>query len=77
MTSPFYLFPFLVFLGHKIPAFNTRDQIAAKANILAEPPQLLFDYDHHDNCETFANLLIGAVDLDSEGAKLSPIHPGF
>ena len=67
-------FPIPVFLGHKIPAvrhaFNTRDQIVAKANALAAPPQLLFDYDHHDNCEAFANLLIGAADLDSgEGVK--------
>ena len=62
------LFPNPVFLGHKIPAvkhaFNTRDQIVAKAKALAEPPQLLFDYDLHDNCEAFANLLIGAADLN-------------
>ena len=56
-----------VFLGHKIPedrrAFNSRDQIVAKAKALADPPQLLFDYDHHSNCEAFANLLNGAADL--------------
>ena len=67
---------FLVFLGHKIPAikhaFNTRDQIAARARALAEPPQLLFDYDHHDNCETFANLLIGAVDRSTQGERAHP-----
>ena len=68
----YFLIP--VFLGHEIPAvrhaINTRDQIVAKANALAEPPQLLFDYDHHNNCEAFANLLIGAADLESgEGVK--------
>ena len=61
----------LVFLGHKIPAFrhaiNTRDKIAAKANTLAQPPYLVFDYDRHNNCEAFANFLIGAVDLHSDG----------
>ena len=60
-----------VFLGHKIPAFrhaiNTRDKIAAKANALAQPPYLVFDYDRRDNCEAFANLLIGAADLHSDG----------
>ena len=65
----YFLIP--VFLGHEIPAvrhaFNTRDQIVAKANALAEPPQLLFDYDHRNNCEAFANLLIGAADLESGG----------
>ena len=72
--SKIHKFLISVFLGHKIPAvrhaFNTRDQIVAKANALAAPPQLLFDYDHHDNCEAFANLLIGAADLDSgKGVK--------
>ena len=71
--STIHIFPIPVFLGHKIPAvrhaFNTRDQIVAKANALAAPPQLLFDYDHHDNCEAFANLLIGAADLDSGGVN--------
>ena len=68
-TIIYFLIP--VFLGHEIPAvrhaFNTRDQIVAKANALAEPPQLVFDYDHRNNCEAFANLLIGAADLDSGG----------
>ena len=61
---------FSVFLGHKIPevrrAFNTRTQIEAKAKILADPPQLLFDYDQHDNCEAFANILNGAVELEHD-----------
>ena len=72
-----------VFMGHKIPqdrrAFNTRDQIVAKAKALVDPPQLLFAYDHHNNCEAFANLLIGAADLESgEGMKEvmgQDIHP--
>ena len=59
-----------VFIGHKIPqdrrAFNTRDQIVAKAKALVDPPQLLFAYDHHNNCEAFANLLNGAADLETE-----------
>ena len=41
----------------------------AKANALAEPPQLLFDYNLHDNCEAFANLLIGAADMESGGVN--------
>ena len=61
---------FLAFIGHKIPldrhAFNTRDQIVAKAKALADQPKLLFDYDHHNNCEAFANLLNGAADLETE-----------
>ena len=61
---------FLVFLGHKIPevrhALNTREKIAAMAKALADPPQLLFDYDQHDNCEAFANFLNGAADLEHD-----------
>ena len=48
-------------------SFNARDQIAHKAKVLAES-QLLFDYDHRDNCEAFANILIG-LNLPSEQGK--------
>ena len=61
---------FLVFLGHKIPeiqhALNTREKIAADAKALADPPQLLFDYDQHDNCEAFANLMTGVVTMEDD-----------
>ena len=50
-------------------AFNTREQIVTKAKALADPPELLFDYDQNDNCEAFANLLIGAADLETEGMQ--------
>ena len=36
------------------------------AKDLADPPQLLFDYDQHDNCEAFANFLNGAADLEHD-----------
>ena len=29
----------------------------------------MFDYDRRDNCEAFANLLVGAADLHSDGVQ--------
>ena len=67
---------FSVFLGHDIPAlkhaFNTRKNIELKANALAKRPQLLFDYDHRDNCEAFANILIGRDPETSQGEQVHP-----
>ena len=50
-----------VFQGHQIPkinhSINIRDMVARRANACAREPHLFFDYDHHNNCEAFANLL--------------------
>ena len=35
----------------------------------------MFDYDHHDNCEAFANLLIGADAGDVHGVMEYNVHP--
>ena len=60
-----------VFLGHEIPemsrSLNIRDIIAARAEACIRHPPLVFDYDHQNNCEAFANLLIGAADTDKGG----------
>ena len=60
-----------VFLGHEIPemsrSLNIRDIIAARAEACVQHPPLVFDYDHQNNCEAFANLLVGAADLDKGG----------
>ena len=60
---------FAVFLGHEIPkmshSINIRDVIAARAEACVQRPPLVFDYDHQNNCEAFANLLTGAADTES------------
>ena len=60
-----------MFLGHEIPemsrSINIRDIIAARAEACVRHPPLVFDYDHQNNCEAFANLLIGAADTDKGG----------
>jgi len=52
----------LTFLGHHIPEFkkavNTTEQMIEDAYKCAQPP-LIFDYDHMNNCEGFANALMG------------------
>ena len=45
-------------------SINIRDVIAARAEACVEQPPLVFDYDHQNNCEAFANLLTGAADTD-------------
>ena len=58
-----------MFLGHEIPkmshSINIRDVIAARAEACVQQPPLVFDYDHQNNCEAFANLLTGAADTES------------
>ena len=49
-------------MSHSI---NIRDIIAARAEACVQHPPLVFDYDHQNNCEAFANLLTGAADIDS------------
>lgn len=48
------------FLGHNIPgsqhSINIRDEIAKRAEACVG---IKFNYDHNNNCETFANLLMG------------------
>ena len=46
-------------------SINIRDVIAARAEACVKQPPLVFDYDHQNNCEAFANLLTGAADTDS------------
>ena len=72
-----------VFLGHPIQrgqhAVNTRKVIEDKAKALTDPPKILFDYDYHDNCEAFANLLNGAADLQEgkiQGVQCYHVHRG-
>jgi hypothetical protein len=54
-----------VFLGHKVPEMNrsanNRVVIARRAEVCARKPDLLFDYDHQNNCEAFANILMGVA----------------
>ena len=49
---------------------NNRRVIAKRAEVCARKRHLVFDYDHQNNCEAFANILMGvaAPEEDELGA---------
>ena len=62
-----------MFFGHHLPDFqtsaNARDMIKKRALACTEEPQLKFHYNQTDNCEGFANLIMGmpGVEQDPSG----------
>jgi len=43
-----------------------RDIIVERALACAQLPKLVFDYDHKNNCEAFANILTGVADVHAD-----------